>query len=56
MALSSFRLLERLPGPAHPAVYGIRFDCGCGGSIQGLVSHEDLDWAPLGAHAGASST
>ncbi len=52
MALSSFRLLERLPGAAHPAVYCVRFDCGCGDAHQGLVAHDDLDWAPLGGHAG----
>jgi hypothetical protein len=52
VALSAFRLLERLPGPAHPAVYGVEFDCDCGGQHPGLVSHDDLDWAPLGAHAG----
>lgn len=50
--LSDFRLLERLPGAAHPAVYGVRFDCGCGDQHQGLVAHDDLDWAPLGAGAG----
>jgi hypothetical protein len=53
VALSSFRLLERLPGSAHPAVYGVRFDCSCGEEHPGLVSHEDLDWAPLGGHAAA---
>ena len=53
VALSSFRLLERLPGAAHPAVYEVRFDCSCGDEHPGLVSHEDLDWAPLGGHAGA---
>ena len=52
VALSSFRLLERLPGAAHPAVYSVRFDCGCGDVHQGLVAHDDLDWAPLGGHAG----
>jgi hypothetical protein len=52
VALSSFRLLERLPGAAHPAVYGVRFDCGCGDEHPGLVGHDDLDWAPLGARAG----
>jgi hypothetical protein len=52
VALSAFRLLERLPGPAHPAVYGVEFECDCGGQHPGLVSHDDLDWAPLGAHAG----
>jgi hypothetical protein len=52
VALSSFRLLERLPGAAHPAVYGVRFDCGCGEEHRGLVGHDDLDWAPLGAKTG----
>ena len=52
VALSSFRLLERLPGAAHPAVYGVRFDCGCGEEHPGLVGHDDLDWAPLGGNAG----
>ena len=46
--LSSFRELERLPGAAHPAVYRIRFACVCGGEHDGLVAHDDLDWAPLG--------
>ena len=44
--------IERLPGAAHPAVYGIRFDCACGEEHPGLVAHSDLDWAPLGAEAG----
>ena len=52
VALSSFRRLERLPGTAHPAVYRIRFDCPCGDEHDGLVSHDDLDWAPLGLDAG----
>jgi hypothetical protein len=52
VALSSFRLLERLPGAAHPAVYGVRFDCSCGEEHRGLVGHDDLDWAPLGAKTG----
>jgi hypothetical protein len=52
VALSSFRLLERLPGAAHPAVYGVRFDCVCGEEHPGLVAHDELDWAPLGGAAG----
>jgi hypothetical protein len=52
VALSAFRRLERLPGAAHPAVYRIRFDCPCGDEHDGLVSHDDLDWAPLGLEAG----
>jgi hypothetical protein len=52
VTLSAFRRLERLPGTAHPAVYRIRFACACGDEHPGLVSHADLDWAPLGLDAG----
>lgn len=48
MTLSAFRELERLPGASHPAVYRVRFSCLCGGHHVGLVSHDELDWAPLG--------
>jgi hypothetical protein len=48
VALSRFRRLERLPGAAHPAVYEVWFDCPCGEEHQGLVTDEQLDWAPLG--------
>ena len=50
--LSAFRRLERLPGAAHPAVYRIRFACACGDEHDGLASHDELDWAPLGLRAG----
>jgi hypothetical protein len=46
--LSEFRALERLPGARHPAVYRITFACGCGDEHEGLVAHDELDWAPLG--------
>ena len=52
MALSSFRRIERLAGAAHPAVYEVSFDCSCGGRHPGLLSHDDLDWAPLGLREG----
>jgi hypothetical protein len=51
--LSAFRTLERLPGAEHPAVYRVRFSCVCGGEHDGLVAHDELDWAPLGLGAGA---
>jgi hypothetical protein len=47
--LSSFRSLERLQGPAHPAIFSISFECFCGEEHPGLVSHHDLDLAPLGS-------
>jgi hypothetical protein len=50
--LSSFRRLERLEGTSHPVVYRVSFDCPCGEEHPGLVSHDDLDWAPLGFQAG----
>jgi hypothetical protein len=48
--LSRFRRLEQLPGAQHPAVFRVEFECGCGEDHPGLVTHEDLDWAPLGLH------
>jgi hypothetical protein len=46
--LSRFRRLEELPGPVHPAVYRIVFACGCGDEHPALVTHDELDLAPLG--------
>jgi len=46
--LSRFRRLEELPGAQHPAVFRVDFACGCGGEHPGLVTHDELDWAPLG--------
>jgi hypothetical protein len=48
LPLSSFRVLERLPGATHPAVYKVTFACSCGDDHEGLVTHDELDWAPLG--------
>lgn len=53
VALSDFRELNRLPGAAHPAVYRVRFACPCGEEHVGLVSHDELDWAPLGLQSGS---
>jgi hypothetical protein len=50
--LSAFRSIEQLPGAAHPAVFRVRFDCDCGEEHDGLVTHEELDWAPLGLRDG----
>jgi len=46
--LSAFREVERLPGATHPAVFRVRFACLCGDEHDGLLAHDDLDWAPLG--------
>jgi hypothetical protein len=46
--LSRFRRLDRLPGTLHPSVYRVEFACGCGSEHAGLVTHDELDWAPLG--------
>lgn len=50
--LSAFRRFEQLEGTAHPVVYRVRFACPCGDEHDGLVSHDDLDWAPLGLDGG----
>jgi len=52
VSLSAFRQLERLPGAAHPAVFQVLFACSCGEEHDGLVTHDDLDWAPLGLQGG----
>ena len=52
VTLSAFRVLERLPGAVHPAVYRVRFACACGEEHPGFVSHDELDWAPLGLQGG----
>jgi hypothetical protein len=52
--LSRFRRLEELPGAHHPTVFRVEFTCGCGHDHPGLVTHEELDWAPLGVHDGTS--
>jgi hypothetical protein len=46
--LSSFRAVDRLSGPAHPAVFHVRFECSlCGDEHVTLAAHDDLDLAPL---------
>src|SRR3954452_19283451 len=50
--LSRFRRLDELPGAQHPAVFRVAFACGCGSEHDGLVTHDDLDWAPLGVQDG----
>jgi hypothetical protein len=52
--LSAFREVDRLLGAAHPAVFRVRFACSCGQEHLGLVSHDQLDWAPLGLDDGAT--
>ena len=52
--LSAFRTLEPLAGTAHPVVYRVRFDCACGDEHDGLVCHDELDWAPLGLGGGGA--
>jgi hypothetical protein len=54
LRLSSFRTLRRLPGAAHPAIFEVSFSCACGEEHPGLVSHDELDVAPLGLGAGGT--
>ncbi|HEY3070332.1 MAG TPA: hypothetical protein VGJ34_08445 [Gaiellaceae bacterium] len=53
LRLSDFRVLERLPGASHPAVYKVTFSCACGDDHEGLVTHDELDWAPLAGAEGS---
>src|ERR671910_1626872 len=50
--LHDFRTLEPLEGTSHPVVYRVSFACACGDEHPALVSHDELDWAPLGMHSG----
>jgi hypothetical protein len=52
VTLSAFRTLEPLAGTAHPVVYRVHFACPCGDDHDGLVCHDELDWAPLGLGGG----
>src|SRR2546425_10659392 len=52
VTLADYRQLERLPGAAHPSVFHVLFACGCGEEHEGLVTHDDLDWGPLGLQGG----
>jgi hypothetical protein len=52
VSLSAFRELVRLDGATHPAVYQVRFACPCGEEHVGFVTHDELDWAPLGLAEG----
>ena len=48
--LSAFRSVERLSGPAHPAVFQVVHECAvCGGEHAALAPHDELDHAPLAA-------
>ena len=38
--LSAFRQIERLGGAAHPAVYRVTFQCGCGDEHVALIGHD----------------
>jgi hypothetical protein len=50
--LSRFRRIEQLPGAHAPSIFRVEFECGCGHEHPGLVTHDDLDWAPLGVQDG----
>lgn len=53
MRLSSFRAVRQIPGTRAPAVFEIRFACPCGADHASLVTHDQLDWQPLGTAATA---
>ena len=48
VTLSQFVSVMRLPGAQHPAVYCVRHLCAaCGGAHDALLTHEELDHAPV---------
>lgn len=52
--LSAFHRIERLAVAVHPALFRVEFECGCGDEHPALLSHDVLDWAPLGLEGGGS--
>ncbi len=49
--VSSFRVVRRLRGAEAPAVFRLMFDCECGDRHEALLSHDRLDWEPLGSES-----
>jgi hypothetical protein len=48
VTLSQFASVARLPGAQHPAVYCVHYQCAaCGGSHDALLTHNELDHAPV---------
>lgn len=54
--VSSFRVIRRLRGAAHPAVFRVEYDCPCGDRHEALVAHDQLDWEPLGTDSAETFT
>lgn len=51
IAVSAFRVIRRLRGASRPAVFRVEFDCTCGDRHESLVTHDRLDWEPLGTES-----
>jgi hypothetical protein len=48
VTLSQFTSVSRLAGAQHPAVYRVHHRCAaCGGSHDALLTHDELDHAPV---------
>ena len=48
VTLSQFVSVTRLAGAQHPAVYCVHHQCAaCGGSHDALLTHDELDCAPV---------
>ena len=48
VTLSQFVSVTRLPGAQHPAIYCVHHQCAaCGGSHDALLTHDELDHAPV---------
>ena len=57
VTLSQFVSVSRLAGAQHPAVYRVQHECtACGGVHDALLTHDELDHAPVvGPAAGATT-
>jgi hypothetical protein len=56
VSVSAFRRIRRLRGATSPAVFRVEFDCTCGDVHETLVSHDRLDWEPLGTQSAETFT
>lgn len=54
VSVSKFRRIRRLRGASAPAVFRVEFECECSNIHETLVSHDNLDWAPLGTESAST--
>lgn len=54
VSVSGFRAVRRLRGAAAPAVFRVNYTCTCGDLHESLITHDTLDYEPLGTDTSAT--